>query len=97
MSYKLSVLIVLAACFHHGVDGVDGLIGTTLSFDNGNFNVSWMYEKDRDELHFEVNVKTEGWVGFGFTFTPQKMNNYDVVIGGKTEAGTPYLNVSYLM
>ena len=80
--------MVLTACFNHGLDG------STLSFDNGHFHVSWRYEKDHDELHFELNVKTEGWVGLGFTFTPKKMNNYDVIIGGKTRAGTPYLNVS---
>ncbi|KAL9968433.1 hypothetical protein ACROYT_G026810 [Oculina patagonica] len=65
---------------------------TSLSFDNGNFNVSWMYNTARDELHFEVNVKTEGWVGFGFTFTPENMSNYDVVIGGQTRAGRSYFN-----
>lgn len=88
ISNRFSVLMVLTACFNHGLDG------STLSFDNGHFHVSWRYEKDHDELHFELNVKTEGWVGFGFTFTPKKMNNYDVIIGGKTRAGTPYLNVS---
>lgn len=77
------------ACFRHGIDGY-----TSLSFDNGNFNVSWMYNTARDELQFDVNVRTEGWVGFGFTFTPKNMSNYDVVIGGQTIAGRSYFNVS---
>lgn len=59
--------------------------------------MSWMYNTAREELYFEVNVKAEGWVGFGFASTPENMSNYDVVIGGQTVAGTPYFNVSYLM
>jgi len=51
-----------------------------------------MYNTVREELYFEVNVKAEGWVGFGFTFTPENMSNYDVIIGGQTVAGTSYFN-----
>ena len=75
---------------------MEGFRPTSLSLDNGNFNVSWMYNTAREELYFEVNAKAEGWVGFGFAFTPENMRNYDVVIGGHTVAGTPYFNVSYL-
>lgn len=56
-----------------------------------------MYNTVREELYFEVNVKAEGWVGFGFTVTPENMSNYDVIIGGQTVAGTSYFNVSYLL
>ena len=65
-----------------------------MSFDNGNFDASWSYSQDFDELYFEVNVKTSGWVGFGFTFTPENMSNYDVVIGGQTDWGQSYFYVS---
>ncbi|KAJ7391919.1 DBH-like monooxygenase protein 1 [Desmophyllum pertusum] len=89
MSHKLSLLAVFVLCFHHGIDGFRD---TSLSFDNGNFNVSWMYNRARDELYFEVTVKTKGWVGFGFTFTPHNMSNYDIIIGGQTRRGKPYFN-----
>lgn len=91
MSYKLALLAVFVTCF---CDRKDGFRYTSLSLDNGNFNVSWMYNTAREELYFEVNVKAEGWVGFGFTFTPENMSNYDVVVGGQTIAGTSYFNVS---
>ena len=68
---------------------------STVSFDNGNFNVSWMHNRTTDELHFAVDVNTTGWVGFGFTFTPENMLGYDVVVGGWTSAEGEYLNVSY--
>ena len=92
MSHKLSLLAVFVLCFHHGIDGFRD---TSLSFDNGNFNVSWMHNRAREELYFEVTVKTKGWVGFGFTFTPHNMSNYDIIIGGQTRRGKPYFNVSY--
>ena len=94
MSYKRALLAVFVTYF---CDSMEALRPTSLSLDNGNFNVSWTYNTVREELYFEVNVKAEGWVGFGFTFTPENMSNYDVVIGGQTVAGTSYFNVSYLM
>jgi len=89
MSYKRALLAVFVACF---CDRMEGFRHTSLSLDNGNVNVSWMYNTAREELYFEVNVKAEGWVGFGFASTPENMSNYDVVIGGQTVAGTPYFN-----
>lgn len=79
--------VVLLLCFHK-------TLGVRMSFDNGNFDASWSYSRDFDELYFEVNAKTSGWVGFGFTFTPENMSNYDVVIGGQTEWGQSYFYVS---
>lgn len=85
--YKFSLLGFLVACFHGG-------LSTSVSFDNGDFNVSWRFNRDTDELYFEVDVKARGWVGFGFTFTPENMTNYDVVIGGQTSVGKSYFHVS---
>jgi len=59
--------------------------------------VSWMHNRTTDQLHFAVDVNTTGWVGFGFTFTPKKMVNYDVIVGGRTSAGRNYLNDFYTM
>ena len=84
---KFSLLVVFVSCFHNG-------LGTRVSFDNGNFNVSWTYNRDADELYFEVDAKATGWIGFGFTHTPKNMSNYDIVIGGQTSAGQSYFNVS---
>lgn len=79
--------VVLLLCFHK-------TLGVRMSFDNGNFDASWSYSQDFDEFYFEVNAKTSGWVGFGFTFTPENMSNYDVVIGGQTDWGQSYFYVS---
>lgn len=89
--YKVNInfvlLLAVGVCFHCG-------LGRRVSLDDGNFNVSWMYSRESDELYFEVEVYAEGWVGFGFTFTPEEMRNYDLVIGGQTDTGESYFNVS---
>lgn len=88
MTFKLVAFsIVLLLCFHK-------TLGVRVSFDNGKFDASWSYSKDFDELYFEVNATTSGWVGFGFTFTPENMSNYDVVIGGLKDWGQSYFYVS---
>lgn len=91
-----SLLIAFVTCVHlsHG-QFANGTNVSTVLFDNGNFNVSWMHNITTDQLHFAVDVNTTGWVGFGFTFTPQNMVKYDVIVGGRTSAGRNYLNVSY--
>lgn len=83
--YKFAVVIVSIACFYRGSC-------RRLSFNEGNFNVSWSYNRVVDQLNFEVDAKARGWIGFGFTFTPDEMQNYDVVIGGQTEEGESYFN-----
>ena len=91
------LLVALVTCVHLSQGQFPN--GTNVSsvwFDNGNFNVSWMHNRTTDELHFAVDVNTTGWVGFGFTFTPESMVDYDVVVGGWTNAGG-YLHVSYLL
>lgn len=98
--YALSLLIAFVASFQliQGQFPNDTNV-TTVSFDDGNFNVSWMHNQTTDLLHFALDVNTTGWVGFGFTFTPppQNMVNYDVVVGGRTSAGRNYFNVSHFV
>ena len=91
------LLVAFVTCVHlcQGQLFPNGTNVSTVSFDNGNFNVSWMHNRTTDELYFAVDVNTTGWVGFGFTFTPENMVDYDVVVGGRTNAGEKYLNVSY--
>lgn len=63
------------------------------SLNNGNYNVSWMYDTATDRLHFMTEVMTTGWVGFGFaTRAPTGMIGYDVAVGGVVD-GTGYLRV----
>ncbi|CAH3193533.1 unnamed protein product [Porites evermanni] len=58
---------------------------------NGNYNVSWVYNNSMDTLHFMVEVKTTGWIGFGVaTQAPNMMMNYDVAVGGAS-GGAGYL------
>ena len=60
---------------------------------NLNYNASWMYNSSNDTLHFMVEVRATGWIGFGFaTQAPNNMIGYDVTVGGVlTEVG--YLKV----
>lgn len=90
------LLVAFVTCVHFSYGQFpNGTNVTTVSFDDGNFNVSWIHNRTTDELHFAVDVNTTGWVGFGFTFTPENMVNYDVIVGGRTSAGQDYLNDFY--
>ncbi|XP_067033519.1 mucin-12-like isoform X1 [Acropora muricata] len=63
-----------------------------LSFLGGNFNVSYNFNASSDTLEFFVEVRTTGWVGFGFAEEPSKgMMNYDVAVGGVFKSGSGYL------
>lgn len=65
------------------------------SFDSNNYNVSWMFNKTTDSLHFMVEVRATGWIGFGVaTRAPNSMNGYDVAVGGVL-AGMGYLQVKH--
>ena len=67
-----------------------------MTFNNGNFKVSWMYDQITEYLKFRLEVKTVGWVGFGFALrAPNGMIGYEVAVRGVTAAGASYLNVSY--
>ena len=64
-----------------------------LSFDNYKFNVSWMFNSSMDTLHFMVEVRATGWIGFGVATTVGNgMDGYDVAVGG-VSAGTGYIQV----
>ena len=64
-----------------------------LSLNNGNYNASWMYNSSMDTLHFMVEVRTTGWIGFGVaTQAPNNMIGYDVAVGG-VRTGVGYLKV----
>ena len=64
------------------------------SFDNGNYNVSWMFNSSMNTLHFTVEVRATGWVGFGVaTQAPNNMTYYDVAVGGVVN-GSGYLTVN---
>ena len=65
-----------------------------MMFDEGRFKVYWTYDYPTDMLHFKVEVRTMGWVSFGFTTTPQGMNNYDIAVGWIDANGTAYLQVN---
>ena len=64
-----------------------------LSFNNGNYNVSWIYNSETDRLHFMIDVMATGWVGFGVARrAPTGMQGYDVAVGGVLN-GLAYLQV----
>ena len=70
--------------------------GNFLSFDNFNYNVSWMFNSSMDTLHFMVEVRSTGWIGFGVaTQAPNTMIDYDVAVGGVL-GGVGYLQVNGL-
>ena len=53
-----------------------------------------MYNSGTDTLHFMVQVRATGWIGFGFaTLAPTGMQGYDVAVGG-VHNGSAYLKVN---
>lgn len=61
---------------------------------NGIFNVSWNFNASLDTFEFLLEVRTTGWIGFGFALNaPTNMMNYDVAVGGVLDNGTTYLQV----
>ena len=65
-----------------------------LPLDDGNYNVSWMFNSSMDTLHFMVEVRATGWIGFGVaTQAPTNMTGYDVAVGGVL-SGVGYLKVN---
>ena len=67
-----------------------------VSLDDGKYNVSWMFDSSTDTLHFMVQVRATGWIGFGVaTQAPNSMVGYDVAVGGVL-SGSGYLKVTSL-
>ena len=61
---------------------------------NGIFNVSWNFNASLDAFEFLLEVRTTGWIGFGFALNaPTNMMDYDVAVGGVLSNGTTYLQV----
>ena len=68
----------------------------SVSLDNGNYNASWTFNSSTDTLHFMLEVRTTGWVGFGVaTQAPTNMMGYDVAVGGVFN-GSGYIRVNSL-
>ena len=68
-----------------------------VSINNGNYNASWMFNSYTDTLHFMVEVRTTGWIGFGVANrAPTNMVGYDVGVGGVYN-GSGYLRVNILL
>ena len=66
----------------------------SISFNNGNYNASWVFNSSTDTLHFVVEVRATGWIGFGVaTQAPTGMQGYDVAVGGVFN-GSGYLKVN---
>ena len=57
------------------------------------FKACWEYDESTDIITFALDVKTLGWVGFGFAHKIHKMQNYDVIVG-KIQNGKESLTVN---
>ena len=58
-----------------------------------------MFSSSTDTLHFMVEVRATGWIGFGFATqapTIPYMLGYDVAVGG-VESGSGYLRVNVFL
>ena len=72
------------------------MFSNMLTLDEGNYNVSWIFNATSDTLEFLVEVRAVGWVGFGIAEAPATgMVDYDVAIGGVMSDGTSYFEVSW--
>lgn len=73
------------------------MFSNMLTLNDGKYNVSWNFNATSDTLEFLVEVMTVGWVGFGVAEAPaERMENYDVAIGGVSNIGTQYFGVREL-
>ncbi|XP_036406203.1 DBH-like monooxygenase protein 2 homolog [Megalops cyprinoides] len=54
-----------------------------------NVTLRWGFDETRDEITFELTVKTTGWVGLGFS-PNGGMAGADIVIGGVSPNGSTY-------
>ena len=72
------------------------MFSETIILNDGNYNVSYNFNESADTIEVLLQVKTTGWVGFGFSLNspPPSMNGYDVAVGGVLSNGTGYLQVS---
>lgn len=61
--------------------------------DDGNYVLSWRVNVNTKQVTFKTEVRTQGWVGFGFT-EQSGMTNSDVVIGYVQDSGKPILHVN---
>ena len=87
--------IVLAVCVSLFNISQCSLFTGNATFDNGNFAANWTYNPDTDKINFQVQVNTNGWVGFGFANQPStNMQDYDVVVGGRFDVEGNALYVS---
>ena len=67
---------------------------TIVSFDQGNFVANVTYDPQTENVTIQLEVNTTGYVSVGFAEkAPDRMKNYDVVVGGVKD-NVPYLNVS---
>ena len=88
---QLWLCALFVACTKSSSDGYSN----TIPINGGNYNVSYIFNESADTLEFLVEVKTTGWVGFGFALNaPNSMMGYDVAVGGVLNNGTGYLQVS---
>ncbi|XP_031564421.1 uncharacterized protein LOC116299844 isoform X2 [Actinia tenebrosa] len=63
-----------------------------LQFNNGNFNLTWGYLSESQEIEFKVRAKTTGYVAVGMTKTNYGMKDLDLFFAGVTSySRTVYL------
>ena len=86
--HLLTLFVVYAKCSSY-------VFSNTIVLDSkGNYNVSYNFNESADTLEFLMEVRTTGWVGFGFALNaPNNMVGYDVAIGGVLNNGTGYIKV----
>lgn len=85
---RFSLLALLSVAFAEG----SYIFSNQLSFQGGNFNVSYNFNESSDTFEFLVEVNATGWVGFGFAEkAPNNMTDYDVAVGGVFPNGSGYL------
>ena len=63
-----------------------------VTFDNGHYNASWLYNAKTDTLHFKIMTYAVGWVGFGIAENGT-MAIYDLAAGGVYANKSCYLKV----
>ena len=85
------LLFVVAVC---GDDLASEFTNSASLDEDSKVRLYWSVDWDEKTVHFAVQARTTGWVGFGISTGQGKMKGADIVIGWVKE-GKTYFSVSW--
>lgn len=57
----------------------------------------WLYDAERDIVHFKIVVRNSaGWAGIGLAANRNLSHGFDMIVGGQYPNGTAFIMVSFM-